>query len=161
MFEIISLSTRQADWRKDLEQSMFLMGIMREKHMASELMEQIGYLCALLNQYDEINAKPLSANECPNDFLAGIKVDIRDLQSFEAHIRYKLEEGRLMAEICFTKTATTADFPIEEGVEWSLDILKEHEVKDPAYVVANLKNHFIIFLGFQKIGRDVIFSVME
>jgi hypothetical protein len=39
--------------------------------------------------------------------------------------------------------------------------LDEAEIKDPAYVVANIKNEFILFESYRQIGRDITYAVME
>jgi hypothetical protein len=40
-------------------------------------------------------------------------------------------------------------------------VLTESEIKDPAYVVANVKNHFICFESYRQIGRDILYAVLE
>jgi len=46
-------------------------------------------------------------------------------------------------------------------VEWKTVELKESEIMNPAYVVANIKNHFICFESYRQIGRDILYAVME
>ncbi len=71
------------------------------------------------------------------------------------------EYERPSVEINFTERPSTTEFPLENGTRWKIVNLKEKEVKNAMYVVAHVKNYFIQFESFRRIGNRIIYSILE
>jgi len=163
MMETITLRPSVEDWRKDMDLGMAPLGIYRMDRYKQELFKQMRILENLLREYQGVTAI-LSYNQSDiAPYWHKLEVSVNhSYQKFVALVCYEVnEENKLTAKIHCTNRPSTEEFPIEGGVEWKTIILTESEIKDPAYVAANVKNHFICFESFRQIGRDILYAVLE
>ena len=159
----ISLRPSQGEWRKDLDMSMIPLGIYREPYFKQGLFEELKKLESVLREYPGIHPKLTYSDVeiAPYWYKLQVRVHHANLK-FQAFVCYEINEQReLVAKIHCTNQPSTEEFPIEGGVEWKTVELKESEIMNPAYVVANIKNHFICFESYRQIGRDILYAVME
>jgi hypothetical protein len=158
----LTLRTSSNDWFKDLEMGLGNIGVYRIEQLRHGLLKNMETLVTMISSFQGLNARlilPLKGQ----DFWIGITVIPEDkLLPFEAYVSYGIDkQHKLFAKIYFTDRASTSEFPIDGGYSWKTEILYESEIKDPGYTVTNVKNHFIIFESFKRIGRDIIYSVLE
>jgi hypothetical protein len=162
MFETITLRTSVEEWSKDLDLAMSHMGIYRMDELKKGILQGINSLCFLLNTYDGVQAFRLDEPAQEKGYWAGIKINVeKSAQTFFAYIKYDVnEKGQLFGEIYYTHQAHTLEIPIPKGVEWRKDLMYDPEISNPAYCIANLKNHFIRFESFQQLGRNITYCVL-
>lgn len=160
--ETLTLRTASEEWRKDLDLGLGNIGIYRMEAIRTALLKNLNELAAIINNYQSLKAHVVPARKY-QDFWFSIAVNTEDEHlPFYAHVKYGVDEKhRLFAEVFFAARPSTDEFPIEEGIEWKTERLYESEIKDPRYVVANIKNHFIIYESFKRIGRAVLYAVLE
>ncbi|MFN5182273.1 MAG: hypothetical protein ACK5D5_04515 [Bacteroidota bacterium] len=158
----LTLRTSNEEWSKDLELGLGNIGVYRIEQMRNELVRNMNSLVTIISSFAGINARLITPLK-GQDFWIGITVIPQDnLLPFEAYVSYGVDkQHKLFAKIHFTDRPSTAEFPIEGGYSWKTEILYESEIKDTRYTVANVKNHFIIYESFKRIGRDIIYSVLE
>ena len=163
MMETITLRLSQEDWRKDLDLSMIPLGIYRVQHYKQGLFDQLKKLESLLREYQGIHAMLKYSEVEIEPYWYKLEVCVNHARlKFQAFVCYEInEEQQLVATIYCTNRPSTDEFPIEGGVEWKTIVLNDSEIKDPAYVVAHIKNHFICFESYRQIGRDILYAVWE
>lgn len=163
MMETITLRLSQEDWRKDLDLSMIPLGIYRVQHYKQGLFDQLKKLESLLREYQGIHAMLKYSEVEIEPYWYKLEVCVNHARlKFQAFVCYEInEEQQLIATIYCTNRPSTDEFPIEGGVEWKTIVLNDSEIKDPAYVVAHIKNHFICFESYRQIGRDILYAVLE
>jgi hypothetical protein len=163
MMETITLRPSVEEWRKDLDLAMAPLQIYREPFYKQGLFEQLKKLASLLCEYQGIHAEVNYSDPdiAPYWYKLEVRVNNASLK-FKAFVAYSFDEQhQFVAKIHCTNRPSTEEFPIEGGVEWKTIILSESDIKDPAYVVANVKNHFICFESFRQIGRDILYAVLD
>ena len=162
MFEFISERPTVEDWRHDLDLSMGHMGIFPMATYKTELFEQLKQLNALLNRYEGVVPSLYHGNlEQPYWYKFDVRVNCAFLV-FQAYVKYEVnDERQLTAVLYYTHQPSTDEFPIKRGAEWRTLILKEKEIENPGFVVANIKNAFIRFESYRQIGRDITYAVMN
>ena len=162
MFSYLSLRPTVEDWRHDLDLSMSPLGIYRIPRLKDDLFEQLKKLRAILSEYQGISAN-LTYTDMDQPYWYKIEVRVQNsFRFFHCYVKYDVnEDKKLAAQLYCTHRPSTEEFPIEGGVEWRTITLNEAEIKDPAYVVANIKNEFILFESYRQIGRDITYAVME
>jgi len=163
MMETITLRPSQEEWRKDLDLSMIPLGIYRVQHYKQGLFDQLKKLESLLREYQGIHAMLKYSEVEIEPYWYKLEVCVNHARlKFQAFVCYEInEEQQLVATIYCTNRPSTDEFPIEGGAEWKTIVLNDSEIKDPAYVVAHIKNHFICFESYRKIGRDILYAVLE
>jgi|LauGreDrversion4_2_1035121.scaffolds.fasta_scaffold13328_7 hypothetical protein len=163
MMETITLRPSQEEWRKDLDLSMIPLGIYRVQHYKQGLFDQLKKLESLLREYQGIHAMLKYSEVEIEPYWYKLEVCVNHARlKFQAFVCYEInEEHQLVATIYCTNRPSTDEFPIEGGVEWKTIVLNDSEIKDPAYVVAHIKNHFICFESYRQIGRDILYAVLE
>jgi hypothetical protein len=163
MMETITLRPSQEEWRKDLDLSMIPLGIYRVQHYKQGLFDQLKKLESLLREYKGIHARLIYSEPELDPYWYKMEVCVNHARlKFQAFVCYEIDEQQqFVAKIHCTNRPSTEEFPIEGGVEWKTIVLNESEIKDPAYVVANIKNHFICFESYRQIGRDILYAVLE
>ncbi|MEY5132602.1 MAG: hypothetical protein RLZZ198_606 [Bacteroidota bacterium] len=163
MMETITLRLSQEEWRKDLDLSMIPLGIYRVQHYKQGLFDQLKKLESLLREYQGIHAMLKYSEVEIEPYWYKLEVCVNHARlKFQAFVCYEInEEQQLVATIYCTNRPSTDEFPIEGGVEWKTIVLNDSEIKDPAYVVAHIKNHFICFESYRQIGRDILYAVLE
>ena len=162
MIETLTMRNTKEEWLHDLDMGMGNIGIYRMKTLKNLLIKNMNQLTELLNDYESLRCITIVPFKEDN-FWFGMKVIAKGYDlPFYAYVSYGVDEkNKLFAEIYFTARPTTEEFPIEDGVEWKTERLYECEIKDTRYVVANLKNNFIIYESYKRIGREIIYSVLE
>jgi hypothetical protein len=163
MMETITLRPSQEEWRKDLDLSMIPLGIYRVQHYKQGLFDQLKKLESLLREYQGIHAMLKYSEVEIEPYWYKLEVCVNHARlKFQAFVCYEInEEQQLVATIYCTNRPSTDEFPIEGGAEWKTIVLNDSEIKDPAYVVAHIKNHFICFESFRQIGRDILYAVLD
>ncbi|MFM1836983.1 MAG: hypothetical protein RJA04_1671 [Bacteroidota bacterium] len=161
--ETITLRPSQEEWRKDLDLSMIPLGIYRVQHYKQGLFDQLKKLESLLREYQGIHAMLKYSEVEIEPYWYKLEVCVNHARlKFQAFVCYEInKEQQLVATIYCTNRPSTDEFPIEGGVEWKTIVLYDSEIKDPAYVVAHIKNHFICFESYRQIGRDILYAVLE
>jgi hypothetical protein len=77
-------------------------------------------------------------------------------------VKYEVnEEKKLVAVLHYTHQPSTEEFPIKSGADWKTYVIKDSEVENVGFVVANIKNAFIRFESYRQIGRDITYAVMN
>jgi hypothetical protein len=77
-------------------------------------------------------------------------------------VKYEVsEEKKLAAKIYYTHHPSTDEFPIKGGADWKTYVIKDSEVENVGFVVANIKNAFICFESYRQIGRDITYAVIN
>ena len=160
--ETLTLRTSREEWRKDLDLGLSNIGIYRMEDLKATLLKNLNELAEMINDYHSLNARVMPARKL-QDFWFSISVNPDDEHlSFYADVIYGVDENhKLYADIYFAARPSTIEFPIAEGIEWRKERLYESEIKDPRYVVTNIKNHFIMFESYKRIGRDILYAVLE
>lgn len=162
MIETITMRPQLEEWQKDMDLGLNRLGIFRMNELRKETVKGMQLFAQLALNYQGLYAEVLMPDR-ENVWWVGIRVKAEhaDLQ-FEAYVHYAVNENnKLHAIIRVTDRPTTEEFPIPEGRSWKTDTLFESEIKDPRYVIANVKNYFIQFESFRQIGRDVIYASLE
>lgn len=163
MMETITLRPSVEDWRKDLDLSMIPLGIYRMQHYKQGLFDELKKLENVLQEYQGIHAKLIYHEPDIPPYWYKFEVCVNHVRlKFQAFVCYEInEQKQFVAKIHCTDRPSTEEFPIENGVEWKTILLNESEIKDPSYVVAYIKNHFICFESYRQIGRDILYAVLE
>ena len=160
--ETLTLRTSKEEWRKDLDLGLGNIGIYRMETLKSSLLKHLTELAEMINDYQSLKALIVPARKY-DDFWFSISVNPNDDEMpFYADVKYGVDENhKLYADVYFAARPSTEEFPIAEGIEWKRERLYESEIKDPRYLVTNIKNHFIIFESYKRIGRDILYAVLE
>ena len=160
--EFLTMRTAREEWRKDLDLGLGNIGIYRMETLKNSLLKNLNELIDMINEYQSLNAHLVPARKY-EDFWFSITVKPKDEHlPFYADVKYGVDDQhKLYAEIYFSVRPTTEEFPIENNIEWKTERLYESEIKDTRYVVANIKNYFIIYESYKRIGRDILYAVME
>lgn len=162
MIDTITMRPQLEEWQKDMDLGMNRLGIYRMNVLRKELIGGMQQFVQLALNYEGLYAETLMP-ERNSDWWTGVRIKAKNsgLQ-FEAYAYYAVDpDNKLHAVINVTDRPTTEEFPIPEGRSWKLDKLYESEIKDPRYVIANIKNYFIQFESYRQIGRDVIYAPLE
>lgn len=162
MFEFISERPNVEDWHHDLDLMFGNLNMYSLAHYKTKLHEQLNALNNLLNQYDGVKST-LQQDELDQPYWFKLVVRVNDAPiQFESYVKYEVNaDKKLVAVHHFTHQPSTEEFPIEEGVRWKTLVLKESEIKNPGFVVANIKNTFICFESYRQIGREITYAVMN
>ena len=162
MIETLTMRCSKDEWLNDLDLGLGNIGVYRMKTLKNLLIRNMSELSDLINNYESLRSFTIVPYKEDN-FWFGMKVLAEGgYLPFYAYVFYGVDEkNKLFAEIYYTSRPTTEEFPIEGGVEWKTDRIYESEIKDTRYVVANLKNSFIIYESYKRIGREIIYSVLE
>ena len=160
--ETLTLRTSSEEWKKDLDLGLGNIGLYRMESLKIALLKNLNELAAMISNYQSLKAHVMPARKY-QDFWFSITVNPEnEYLPFYAHVKYDVDEKyKLFADIFFAARPSTDEFPIQEGIEWKTERLYESEIKDPRYVVANIKNHFIIYESYKRIGRDILYAVLE
>ena len=162
MIDVITTRTSIQEWKNELNRAMKAAGISRKDEIYEQLEEGMRSLANLINDFRGVSASLIQPGY-RDEFNVGLRVTCEGLdEAFWAYITYNNGEcNRPSVEINFTERPSTKEFPLENGTRWKIVNLKEREVKDPLYVVAHVKNYFIQFESFRRIGNEIIYSILE
>ena len=162
MIDVITTRTSIQEWKNELNRAMKAAGVRRKDEIYQELEDGLRSLANLINDFRGVEAVLVQPGY-RDEFNVGLKVQCEGMDEvFWAYITYNNAEfNRPSAEINFTERPSTKEFPLEKGTRWKTLNLKEREVKNPLYVVAHVKNYFIQFESFRRIGNEIIYSILE
>jgi len=162
MFEFISERPTVEDWRHDLDLMFKHLGMYQMKKYKSELHEQLKVLNGLLSQYDGV-VPSLYYNNLDQPYWYKLEVRVNNsFLKFQCYVKYAVsEDKKLVAEMHYTHLPSTDEFPIKGGAEWRTYVIKDSEVENVGFVIANIKNAFIRFESYRQIGRDITYAVMN
>jgi hypothetical protein len=161
---IDELTTRSSlkDWKSELNKSMRAAGIKRKDELYERLEEGLKLLVNLINEFSGLDAK-LIYPAYRDEFHVGLMVKAYGQNDhFHAYITCDtIEDKSLDVEINYSERPSTEEFPLENGSKWRVEKLNESEVKDPLFIVAYVKNCFIKYESFRRIGNRIIYSILE
>jgi len=162
MIDVLTTRTSIQEWKNELNRSMKAAGIKRKDEIYEQLEEGLRKLVSIINEFRELQASIMQPGYRDEHDIA-IRVEAEKMDhSFFAFITYTdANTNRPSVEINYTERPTTKEFPIEGGTKWKIVNLKEREVKDPLYVIAYVKNCFIQYESFRRIGNSIIYSILE
>lgn len=162
MIDVITTRTSIQEWKNELNRAMKAAGIRRKDEIYEQLEEGMRSLANLINDFRGVTATLIQPGY-RDEFNVGLRVQCDGMDdAFFAYVAYSNGEyERPSVEINFTERPSTTEFPLENGTRWKIVNLKEKEVKNALYVVAHVKNYFIQFESFRRIGNRIIYSILE
>jgi len=162
MIDVLTTKTSLKVWTTEMNKSMRAAGIKRKDELYERLEEGMKLLVNLINEFRGLEAK-LMYPGYREEYHIGIMVKAygKDMH-FEAYITCEsLGDRNLDVEINYTERPSTEEFPLENGSKWKIDKHKGREANDPMFIVACVKNSFIKYESFRRLGNKIIYSILE
>ena len=162
MIDVLTTKTSVKDWTAEMNRSMRAAGIKRKDELFERLEEGMKLLVSLINDFSGLEAK-LIYPRLRDEFHLGIMVSSHGHTSpFQAYISYdNIDDKKLEVSINYSERPSTEEFPLENGSKWKVDKYEGSEVNDPMFIVACVKNSFIKYESFRRIGNRIIYSILE